>query len=89
VEVSPFLHFDFRNGETALFHTNWGDPMGNLDMMIAAQALAAEAVLVTHDRVFRRVKGVEAEGLDCRVSDSRRRRSILSFPVISKTATNC
>jgi tRNA(fMet)-specific endonuclease VapC len=32
-----------------------GDPVGNLDLMIAAQALAAEAVLVTHDRVFRRV----------------------------------
>ena len=33
-----------------------GRPMGNLDMMIAAQALAAQAVLVTHDRVFGRVK---------------------------------
>jgi tRNA(fMet)-specific endonuclease VapC len=33
-----------------------GKPMGNLDMMIAAQALAAQAVLVTHDRVFGRVK---------------------------------
>ena len=30
--------------------------MGNLDMMIAAHALAAQAVLVTHDRVFHRVK---------------------------------
>lgn len=29
--------------------------MGNLDMMIAAQALAVEAVLVTSDRVFKRV----------------------------------
>ena len=38
-----------------------GEPMGNLDMMIAAQALAAEAVLVTHDRVFRRVKGLKVE----------------------------
>jgi tRNA(fMet)-specific endonuclease VapC len=38
-----------------------GEPMGNLDMMIAAQALAAEAVLVTHDRVFRRVKGLRVE----------------------------
>jgi len=36
-----------------------GAPMGNLDMMIAAQALAAQAVLVTHDRVFRRVKGLK------------------------------
>jgi len=29
------------------------EPMGNLDMMIAAQALAAQVVLVTHHRVFR------------------------------------
>jgi len=38
-----------------------GEPMGNLDMMIAAQALAAQAVLVTHDRVFRRVKQLKME----------------------------
>ncbi len=38
-----------------------GRPMGNMDMMIAAQALAVEAVLVTHDRVFRRVKGLKIE----------------------------
>jgi len=33
-----------------------GTPMGNLDMMIAAHALAVVAVLVTHDKVFQRVK---------------------------------
>ena len=38
-----------------------GIPMGNLDMMIAAQALAAEAILVTRDRVFQRVKGLRVE----------------------------
>jgi tRNA(fMet)-specific endonuclease VapC len=38
-----------------------GSPMGNLDMMIAAQALSANAVLVTHDRVFRRVKQLKIE----------------------------
>jgi tRNA(fMet)-specific endonuclease VapC len=38
-----------------------GEPMGNLDMMIAAQALATELVLVTNDRVFRRVKGLKLE----------------------------
>jgi len=38
-----------------------GEPMGNLDMMIAAHALAAQAVLVTHDRVFRRVKHLKIE----------------------------
>jgi tRNA(fMet)-specific endonuclease VapC len=38
-----------------------GTPMGNLDMMIAAQALAAGATLVTHDRVFHRVKQLKIE----------------------------
>ena len=38
-----------------------GTPMGNLDMMIAAQALARGAVLVTHDRVFHRVKHLKIE----------------------------
>jgi tRNA(fMet)-specific endonuclease VapC len=38
-----------------------GTPMGNMDMMIAAHALAAEATLVTNDRVFRRVKQLEIE----------------------------
>ncbi len=38
-----------------------GEPMGNLDLMIAAQAVAADAVLVTHDHVFRRVKGLKVE----------------------------
>jgi tRNA(fMet)-specific endonuclease VapC len=33
-----------------------GTPMGALDMLIAAQALAIGATLVTHDRVFQRVK---------------------------------
>jgi tRNA(fMet)-specific endonuclease VapC len=38
-----------------------GEAMGNLDLMIAAHAVAAEVVLVTHDRVFRRVKGLKVE----------------------------
>jgi len=38
-----------------------GNPMGNMDMLIAAHALSVEAVLVTHDRVFRRVKGLKLE----------------------------
>jgi len=38
-----------------------GEPMGNLDMMIAAHAMAAQAVLVTNDRVFGRVKGLKIE----------------------------
>jgi tRNA(fMet)-specific endonuclease VapC len=38
-----------------------GDPVGNLDMMIAAQALAAPAALVTHDHAFRRVRNLKVE----------------------------
>jgi tRNA(fMet)-specific endonuclease VapC len=38
-----------------------GEPMGNLDLMIAAQALAVGTILVSNDRVFRRVKGLNTE----------------------------
>ena len=38
-----------------------GTPLGNLDMMIAAQALAVNAVLVTHDRALRRIKRLKSE----------------------------
>jgi tRNA(fMet)-specific endonuclease VapC len=38
-----------------------GRPSGSLDMMIAAHALALGAVLVTGDRVFRRVAGLKIE----------------------------
>jgi tRNA(fMet)-specific endonuclease VapC len=38
-----------------------GRPIGNLDIMIAAHALALGAVLVSRDRVFRRVKGLMIE----------------------------
>lgn len=38
-----------------------GTPMGNLDMMIAAQALAGGATLITHDRIFRRVEELRIE----------------------------
>jgi tRNA(fMet)-specific endonuclease VapC len=38
-----------------------GEPMGNLDLMIAAQALALGLVLVSSDSVFRRVKGLKIE----------------------------
>ena len=38
-----------------------GNPMGNLDMMIAAHALAAEAILVTNDRSFRRLGKLKLE----------------------------
>ena len=38
-----------------------GQPMGNLDMMIGAHALAVGAILVTNDRVLARVKKLKVE----------------------------
>lgn len=38
-----------------------GGPMGNMDLMIAAHALALRAVLVTSDRNFLRVKQLKIE----------------------------
>jgi predicted nucleic acid-binding protein len=35
--------------------------MGNLDLMIAAHALAAEPILVTNERVFARIKKLQVE----------------------------
>ena len=37
------------------------EPIGNLDLMIAAQALASGLVLVSSDAVFRRLKGLKIE----------------------------
>jgi tRNA(fMet)-specific endonuclease VapC len=38
-----------------------GAPIGALDLMIAAHALAVDGVLVSHDRVFRRVPELNLE----------------------------
>lgn len=38
-----------------------GQSMGNLDVMIAAHALALEAILVTNDRAFGRIKRLKVE----------------------------
>ena len=38
-----------------------GQPMGNLDTMIGAHALASGAVLVTSDAAFRRIKKLRVE----------------------------
>jgi tRNA(fMet)-specific endonuclease VapC len=38
-----------------------GQPIGNLDLMIAAHALATEAILVTNDRSFARIKKLKTE----------------------------
>ena len=62
VEVLPWTsEAAHRYAEIRAALERSGKPMGNMDMLIAAHALAAEAVLVTHDRVFRRVKGLKLE----------------------------
>jgi tRNA(fMet)-specific endonuclease VapC len=38
-----------------------GQPIGNLDLMIAAHALAMGAILVTNDRAFARIKKLKTE----------------------------
>ena len=38
-----------------------GEPMGNLDLMIGAQAIAVGAILVSNDRVFRKIKNLKVE----------------------------
>jgi tRNA(fMet)-specific endonuclease VapC len=38
-----------------------GTPMGNLDTLIAAHALAEGCVIVTNDQAFRRVPGLQVE----------------------------
>jgi tRNA(fMet)-specific endonuclease VapC len=38
-----------------------GQPMGNLDIVIGAQALASDLILVTNDQAFRRIKKLKVE----------------------------
>jgi tRNA(fMet)-specific endonuclease VapC len=38
-----------------------GRPMGNFDLMIGAQALASNFILVTNDQAFRRIKKLNIE----------------------------
>jgi len=48
-------------GRTRAALERTGAALGNLDTMIAAQALATGSTLVTHDRAFSRVKGLEIQ----------------------------
>lgn len=65
VVVEEFLKFiDIRPWDSAAAHhyaelradvERHGRPMGNLDLMIGAHALALKMTLVTHDRAFDRI----------------------------------
>ena len=48
-----------------------GRPMGNLDMLIAAHALALRLILVTNDRAFSRIKKLKVEDWTKGTSRSR------------------
>jgi tRNA(fMet)-specific endonuclease VapC len=62
VEVLPWNSEAARQyAEIRAYLEKDGEPMGNLDLMIAAQSMATGVVLVTHDHVFRRVKGLKVE----------------------------
>jgi tRNA(fMet)-specific endonuclease VapC len=62
VEILPWdSEASMRYSEIRAALEGEGQPMGNLDLMIAAQALAAGAILVSSDRVFSRVKGLKVE----------------------------
>jgi tRNA(fMet)-specific endonuclease VapC len=50
-----------RYGELRATLEQNGRPMGSLDMMIGAHALAAGLVLVTNDRAFGRVAGLKLQ----------------------------
>ncbi|MGD0498685.1 MAG: type II toxin-antitoxin system VapC family toxin [Bryobacteraceae bacterium] len=50
-----------KHGQVRTALEQAGHPLGNFDTMIAAHALARGSVLVTHDKAFARVKGLELE----------------------------
>ncbi len=50
-----------RYGELRATLEREGRPMGNLDMMIGAHALALGAVLVSNDHALARIKGLKVE----------------------------
>ena len=71
IVVEEFLRFiDIRPWDSAAAQNyaqlrasieQQGHPMGNLDLMIAAHSLALGTILVSSDRVFRRVKDLKLE----------------------------
>lgn len=63
LEIAPFEdEAAMRYGEVRAALERHGRPIGPLDTLIAAHALAIDAVLVTHNtREFRRVNGLRIE----------------------------
>lgn len=62
VEILPWdsLAAQFYARLRAVLKQN-GEPIGNLDLMIGSHAIAAGAVLVGSDKVFRRLKNLKVE----------------------------
>jgi tRNA(fMet)-specific endonuclease VapC len=62
VEALPWDSDAARHyGELRATQEAQGRPMGNLDLMIGAHALALGAILVTNDHAFRWIKGLKVE----------------------------
>jgi len=62
VSVQPWDSSAARHyGELRAALERQGRPIGNLDMMIGAHALALRAVLVTNDQAFSRIRGLKIE----------------------------
>jgi len=62
VDIYPWTSAAAREyAELRAFVEREGRPIRNLDLMIAAHAVALGTVLVSSDRVFRRVKGLTIE----------------------------
>lgn len=62
VEILPWESLSARQyARLRAYQEEQGEPMGNLDLMIASHAIAVGAILVSNDRVFRRLKNLKVE----------------------------
>jgi tRNA(fMet)-specific endonuclease VapC len=66
--IKKFTILDFDNSQAELYGKirvdleKSGTPLGNMDMLIAASALAAGAILITHNiKHFSKIKGLKVE----------------------------
>jgi tRNA(fMet)-specific endonuclease VapC len=64
----PFMILDFDQSAAAVYGSVWaslerkGTPIGPMDLLLAAQALSQQLILVTNNvREFRRVAGLQIE----------------------------
>ncbi|WP_459571262.1 PIN domain-containing protein [Cupriavidus sp. 8B] len=74
VEVLPWTPSVMAgHGETRAALESQGQPMGALDLLIAAHALETGAVLVTNDKAFRRIPRLVVEDWSVPTGNSNKR----------------